>query len=87
MHRWTELFGEILLSLGIIGIALIICLVVCGTANTIDAAVGLFIGIIVLSIVSVFMVLVGLFLLFAVKKARRTQIDSQPPDEPSEEQL
>lgn len=85
MYRWTELLGEILLSLGMIGIILTICLVVCGAANTIDAAVGLFTGIIVLSIVSVFMVLIGIFLICAVSKARRTQMNTQPPDEPGEE--
>ena len=85
MYRGTELLGEILLSLGIIGIALTICLSVCRpTGGSIESVVGLFVGIIVLSIVSVLMVLIGLFFIYAVKKARRTQMDSQPPDEPGE---
>jgi hypothetical protein len=87
MYRKTELLGEIILSLGIIGIALAVCLFVCGgsTGGSIEQAVGLFVGIIALSAVGVLMVLIGIFLIYAVSKARRTQMSSQPPDEPGEE--
>jgi hypothetical protein len=85
MNRWTILFGEILLSLGIIGISLTICLAVCGGGGTIDAAGRLLIWIIAQSIVSVFMTLVGLLLIVAGTKARSNQSNSQPPDEPDEE--
>lgn len=86
MYRKTELLGEILLSLGIIGITLSVSLFVCRpTGGSIEQAVGLFVGIIALSAIGVFMVLIGIFLIYAVKKARRAQMNTQSPDEPGEE--